>query len=56
MESPHGSLPQPLTPAELADVTGGTVIGRAIGYVFGYAFGLIAKADPFDGNYYGVGA
>ncbi len=38
------------------EVAGGTEIGRMIGYGVGYLFGLIAHADPFDGNYYGVGA
>jgi hypothetical protein len=56
MDFQHDSLLHPLTAEELADTTGGTVIGKAIGFVFGYAFGLVANADPFDGNYYGVGA
>lgn len=41
---------------ELEAVSAGSPIGYALGYSIGYLARLIMDADPFDGNYYGVGA
>jgi hypothetical protein len=41
---------------ELEAVSGGSPISYAIGYTIGFLARLIVNADPFDGNYYGVGA
>jgi len=41
---------------ELETVSAGSPISYAIGYGIGYLARLIMDADPFDGNYYGVGA
>lgn len=41
---------------EAEETAGGSPIGEGLGYCVGYLWGLVAKADPFDGNYYGVGA
>ena len=53
---PGGAGLEELGDGELAGTVGGSPIGRAVGWFFGYAVGMIANADPFDGNYYGVGA
>lgn len=46
-----------LTIGDAAGTVGGmSPLGRGVGFAFGFLFGLIAHADPFDGNYYGVGA
>ena len=45
-----------LSTGELEAMVGGTLIGEMVGRGVGYAYGLIAKADPFSGSYYGVGA
>lgn len=47
---------EPLAGPELEGLAGGSEFGRIAGWVVGYAIGLIVNADPFDGNYYGVGA
>ena len=56
MHDMHWSGLRELSTAEAYDVSAGSPIGYAAGYVIGSIFGLILKADPFDGNYYGVGA
>ena len=45
-----------LDPHELPGVAGGSPISYSVGYTIGFLFRLIVDADPFDGNYYGVGA
>ena len=45
-----------LDPHDLTAIAGGSPISYALGYAIGFVARLIVEADPFDGNYYGVGA
>ena len=47
---------QALDAAALEGISGGSLIGYVIGHTVGVLVGLVVHADPFDGNYYGVGA
>ena len=56
MEQMDAMNVQELSTSELEGTTGATVLGYLVGYCVGYTFGLIANADPHDGNYYCLGA
>ena len=56
MERMEAMHVEELSASELTETSGASVLGYALGYCVGYMAGLIARADPFDGNYYCVGA
>ena len=56
MTNVPGSPVVELSATEVDRLSGGSEIGYAIGYAIGWVFHILMDVDPFDGNYYGVGA